>query len=329
MAIEFDCPYCTAAIRVDDAAAGKQGACPKCGTTLVVPRPTEVVQSPPATAATAATAATESDVIPDIVPEMVPEFQSRPQASVSSRVRRRRHRRGGLLFPLACGGTLLLAITVAWFLNDPSRFRRSLVGELTASYAGAEVLMPRSIDPGLVEGHAELFSAMVESLKERTGRVRSNVMVVVFVESEGTLEVQIEPSQEYRLVRVALGQSEALRTFVESQANRLDGLRREDLTAELGKLVSAWHAARTADEVFDGWTGYRETVGLSALVGGVGHHAMAQTGRQNLPCLYESGGALFFLVPASLGEFRLIGRRRADGSMPFPADFRVRIGPGN
>ena len=70
-------------------------------------------------------------------------------------------------------------------------------------------------------------------------------------------------------------------------------------------------------------------VGLSALVGGVGHHAMAQTGRQNLPCLYESGGALFFLVPASLGEFRLIGRRRADGSMPFPADFRVRIGPGN
>ena len=43
MAIEFDCPYCTAAIRVNDTAAGKRGACPKCGTSLIVPRPAEIV----------------------------------------------------------------------------------------------------------------------------------------------------------------------------------------------------------------------------------------------------------------------------------------------
>ena len=156
MAIEFDCPYCTAAIRVNDTAAGKRGACPKCGTSLIVPRPaevvTEVVESP------AASAHPEPDVIPDVVPDMVPEFQSRPQASVSSRVRRRRHRRGGLMFPLACGGLLLLAITVAWFLNDPTRFQGSLVGELTASDAGTEVLVPRSIDPDLAERHAELYA---------------------------------------------------------------------------------------------------------------------------------------------------------------------------
>ena len=232
------------------------------------------------------------------------------------------------MFPLACGGLLLLAITVAWFLNDPSRFQGSLVGELTASDAGTEVLVPRSIDPGLAEEHAKLYAELVESLRERTGRVRSNVMVVVFDESEGKLVVRIEPSQEYRLVRVALGQSEPLGRFVESQSSRLDGLRRDDLSEELGKLILAWHAARTADEPFDEWMSFRETVGLAALVGGVGHHAIAQTGRQNLPCLYEAGGALFFLVPALLDEFLLIGRRRADGSMPFPADFRVRIGRG-
>ncbi|MCH2591051.1 MAG: hypothetical protein MK004_21460 [Planctomycetales bacterium] len=326
MAIEFDCPYCTAAIRVNDTAAGKRGACPKCGTSLIVPRPAEIV--PEVVESPAGSAHPEPDVIPDVVPDMVPEFQSRPQASVSSRVRRRRHRRGGLVFPLACGGLLLLAITVAWFLNDPTRFQGSLVGELTASDAGTEVLVPRSIDPDLAERHAELYAELIESLKEGTGRVRSNVMVVVFDESEGKLAVGIEPSQEYRLVRVALGQSEALGRFVESQSSRLDGLRRDDLAEELGKLVFAWHAARTADEPFDGWTSFRESVGLAALVGGVGHHATAQTGRQNLPCLYEAGGALFFLVPATLDEFRLIGRRRADGSMPFPADFRVRIGRG-
>ncbi|MEZ6058360.1 MAG: hypothetical protein R3C01_16795 [Planctomycetaceae bacterium] len=39
MAILFDCPYCTAPIKVADAAAGKVGRCPKCETKLTVPIP--------------------------------------------------------------------------------------------------------------------------------------------------------------------------------------------------------------------------------------------------------------------------------------------------
>ena len=38
MAIQFYCPYCTAAIRVPDTAAGKKGRCPKCETEVLVPR---------------------------------------------------------------------------------------------------------------------------------------------------------------------------------------------------------------------------------------------------------------------------------------------------
>lgn len=37
MAIEFQCPYCTATIRVPDAFAGKRGSCPKCATKVLVP----------------------------------------------------------------------------------------------------------------------------------------------------------------------------------------------------------------------------------------------------------------------------------------------------
>ena len=37
MAIEFNCPYCTATIRVPDAYSGKKGSCPKCATKLLVP----------------------------------------------------------------------------------------------------------------------------------------------------------------------------------------------------------------------------------------------------------------------------------------------------
>lgn len=37
MAILFSCPYCTASVKVPDQAAGKVGACPKCGTKIRVP----------------------------------------------------------------------------------------------------------------------------------------------------------------------------------------------------------------------------------------------------------------------------------------------------
>ena len=47
MAIEFSCPYCTAVIRVEDTAAGKQGLCPKCQTRLIVPNAPRPPESPP------------------------------------------------------------------------------------------------------------------------------------------------------------------------------------------------------------------------------------------------------------------------------------------
>ena len=48
MAIQFNCPYCTATIKVPDNAAGKKGTCPQCGTKLVVPAPKNAPAQPAA-----------------------------------------------------------------------------------------------------------------------------------------------------------------------------------------------------------------------------------------------------------------------------------------
>ena len=53
MAIQFNCPYCTAAIQVPDASAGKLGRCPKCETRLRIPSiapPEPAAPAPPAAA---------------------------------------------------------------------------------------------------------------------------------------------------------------------------------------------------------------------------------------------------------------------------------------
>lgn len=53
MAIEFNCPYCTASVRVPDTAGGKRGTCPKCQSKIIVPKieppkPAEPESPPPA-----------------------------------------------------------------------------------------------------------------------------------------------------------------------------------------------------------------------------------------------------------------------------------------
>ncbi len=51
MAIEFNCPYCSAVIRVPDNAAGGKGRCPKCSTRLSVPKVSAPKASAPNVAA--------------------------------------------------------------------------------------------------------------------------------------------------------------------------------------------------------------------------------------------------------------------------------------
>src|SRR5262245_30094432 len=46
MPIEFPCPTCHQQVRTPDAAAGKKGKCPNCGTIVIIPAP--VVALPPA-----------------------------------------------------------------------------------------------------------------------------------------------------------------------------------------------------------------------------------------------------------------------------------------
>ena len=47
MAIQFQCPYCSATIRVPDTASGKSGQCPKCQARLKIPEVTPPLAAPP------------------------------------------------------------------------------------------------------------------------------------------------------------------------------------------------------------------------------------------------------------------------------------------
>ncbi len=71
MAIQFNCPYCTATIQVPDYAAGKKGTCPQCQIKLIVPKPREMPSPAAAAPPMPAPFVTASQSPPGFVP---PQF---------------------------------------------------------------------------------------------------------------------------------------------------------------------------------------------------------------------------------------------------------------
>ena len=137
MAIEFDCPYCTATIRVPDAFGGKQGRCPKCDTHLLVPL---VVR--PGSPTVADTAAASGDVVPDIVSDtnsQTEELFFNPISPGNPGVRRRRMRRRP-------SRALVIGMPVICFLVLLAIIAYSLTGTLplTGEFA-AKPLVERSL----------------------------------------------------------------------------------------------------------------------------------------------------------------------------------------
>lgn len=314
MAIEFHCPYCTALIRVGDAAAGRQGVCPKCETRLVVPSPRRE------TVSETGSVADDPSEISGFDPEQL------PSPVIQSRLRQRRTSRSPLL-PLACGGILLLVTLGAWIFYDPTLLQEELTGEINASVVDSQRLSSRAIGGELVPESEEAYRDLAGSLTEVTGRVRSQWMVVEFSEAAGQVIVQLEVRRGQRLIRVSLSSTPGLQAFADAQSGRLDQLRREALAGEFSRLLDRWESKRQRDEPFEAWPEFRDSVGLTALSGGLGYHVVAVVGRQEHRCVFEADGALFFILPTTVGEFELIGRKMADGSIPFPANFTVSLPP--
>lgn len=73
MAIEFQCPSCTATVRVPDSAAGKKGSCPACKAKLIVPNLEDDAPAPPKSKPT-----TKSKPAPD---KIAPIEEPRPAKS--------------------------------------------------------------------------------------------------------------------------------------------------------------------------------------------------------------------------------------------------------
>lgn len=361
MAIQFQCPYCAATMRVPDAAAGKQTTCPSCQSDLLVPevRPPAGLAAPRASpplpepgefvpplglagpALSGPAAACGESPVPPLVPDpgrsILPHVHrtaDSPPArsdSLARRLRRRRRlRSASLLVPAVCVG-LFLAVAVGVLLGTGPK----LEGELTAVVVsaaepasggtGGSGAASQMIDRGqFVEQSPDDVNAVLDGLARMPLTFKSELMIVELVGRPEGMLISLSPTSRTRLFRVDPGDSAPLRAYAREHHARLNAPRRRELAAALNDFVPAYLQAEQSSAMIRDAVGFRNRLALCALVDGLGYHLEAVVGRNVYRCVYEDAHGLYFLLPRETKLFQIRGRTVA-GGRHVPADYTVRL----
>lgn len=359
MAIRFQCPKCDSPIQVPDDAAGKVGSCPACAVKIRVPE----VEIPPRESVPG-----RDPAVPERVPvdeNPIPDFSSQetPAAvaapgepstvdegglpviqetvldgeSMTRRLQRRQESSSRALFiPLICCGIFLAVLAAVGFRSGLLSTKGSLHGKLRATTGKEIYLGPGFLPKASIGVDDETAAAVFEGLGGDPEILLSELMRVEFHGEPGTLKIELLAQRDTDFFVVPIEQSPPLVEFERDQQVALDGLRMAELKPAAKKFCRQYAAAQIDGRAVEGIGDFRDSVGLNTMVGGLGFVVEARIEKQvsgrraviGRRCVAEQNGNLYFLLPRGTKKFQLTGRTLADGSVPFPGEFTVAVGPG-
>lgn len=354
MAIEFDCPRCSATIRVPDAYSGRQGRCPQCNERLLVPLVAVpdtsaqvamqqsaglTVQAPPVVSPLtsemprAEASAGPAMVVPEtavsgppagpVVPAAASVTSPRRGRTKSSRFNRRRPSRALVIGIPAIGFLLLLAILALSIPGGPE-LQGTLKGRLLA-----EKSLPRTIvswsDTGV---SGEQQQALQAALTENPETFSSELLVCRVLGTSAGLEIQLTAATGARWCAVNphdAGQK-ALALWLKQQRVRLGEQRR----SEMLQTLSAWCQDKlrqiNGEQIAIDAAGARDNGVLNATVDSLGYAVQARVGKRLLRAAAEDDmGWLYFCIPAETESLVVEGRSHATAGLLFPGRYEVTV----
>jgi hypothetical protein len=331
MTIEFRCPYCTAPIHVADQAAGTSGRCPRCAAKVAIPRPAglppaAVEPAPPAPVPSAPQPAPVADE-----PDAPFEFASPPVAAQAGfatpgapvQPRGRRPQGVPLLLPIL--GVMILGGLIGWFAwRDWDR--RQLKGELTGVELSDVELEPVIISRADIGVDSKDREEALKRLAANPVPMISELMQVQFRGDDKGLVISVARGNRSVWYRVDGNSNALLANYLQHELKPLEAARESDLAQAAAGFVDQYLKVSRQEAPESTIRGFRDRLGLTALVRGLGHHVTAVVGSNMYPCVYEqSNGSLYFLLPANLKQFELTGRRMPGGQTTFPGRFTVKV----
>ena len=358
MAIQFQCPGCQAVIRVPDAAAGKQGSCPRCNEKLLVPNVAGAAPAAQATAKVAPPASSrpaqlelprldpgptaglpkleplDNGRLPDVTAP-APVSTSTPSlglpkldagSSIAADLQKksqakRKQGRGAWIVPLLC--VVGVVGFLGWYLwtSQPK-----LEGALVAHTVHDLEVKPALI-PGALSGLKDAdLSEVLRHLKAEPAHWASTTSKITLTGTDDGVEASIRNGSASHFVSVAPGQSPALVDYLKQHFDELEKARLASIQKHAPSLFTAWKRHFTKNEPITNQKTLRDLVVLPTLVSGLGYHVEAIINGNVYPCVYEDSdaGELYFLLPNAAKSFVVQGRKVA-GGVSVPAKFTVKL----
>ena len=353
MAIEFNCQFCHAIIRVPDNAGGGKGRCPKCAMRITVPRKSTVkpaaktnVDEEPFVLPladqetietssplnfnnpTSASVPSESIVFdPTQVtkPRLgeLPVDRSLPVGSIARRSKKRK-RGNNTLFVI--GAILLTALGAACYFASPALLTEKLSGEFIAGTSSTLDLPPVLIEKSRFQLSSDDVARLLEKLEVNPVPLISNSMQIHLSGTPQGLRVSIAAGPQAHFYRVQLNRGDAVQKFMSRHEGELEQERSKRLGQAATGFLEEYEKVLTKKSTSDSVTPFRDSLALTALVGGFGNELVAIHGRGLYRCAFEDReGGLYFLLPPGVKEFEIIGRKHTDGRVVVPADFKVKV----
>jgi len=325
MAIEFDCPSCTATIRVPDAYGGKQGRCPKCNTHLLVP----MVVRPGSTTvpeSSAAPVTSSTPLVPD--PSFPPPdvFSVKPVKSPSISRRRPGRRRPSralvIGMPVLCFLVLLAAIFFSVTGSLPE-----LNGEFATKRLETNTLPGVTIpwsDSGLAPEDQKMLQAFLETTPET---LASDVMTCRLIGTPEGIEVRMTAGPTSDWFAVNTTSSKPLALWLKRERQSLNSKRMSILHSSVQAYCKDKLAQINGDVIGIDPVTIRDNVGINASGDALSFAVVAVTGSRQIRCAYEdNAGTLYFCLPKATQSFQIVGRTLADNTKPFAGEFTAVVG---
>ncbi len=338
MAIEFNCPYCTAAIRVPDAYAGKQGRCPKCDTKLLIPHvplpnPTVAPQQPgvqtaPVASNDGSSVAVEGHYGVTNGNGAVPDdpFAVRPVTTpvVKSRRRNARRRPSRALVigvPVICFLVLFGIIAYRLTASLPQ-----LDGELTGRRLDGLSLPKTVIAWKDISLYGDERKILQEALTAQPESLASQVMTCRLSASEDGILVTLAAQPESQWIVVNVAADKPLAIWQRKEGPNLNRRRLDELQSAVTQYAKDKLLKIDGEQIAIDAVAVRDNVALNASGRSLSYaiHAVADT--TIFPCAAEDErGQLYFCLPKTVQSFKIQGRTLADGTIGFAGDYNVTV----
>lgn len=335
MAIEFNCPECSAAIRVPDMYSGKRGSCPKCSTKLIVPNVVPPQQAPESMAAEAP--APQQPAAPAVAPEIslptptletdIPAFVATDSGppSISRKLKRKtKRRKSQTLFtwgiPVVCLVLFFSVVAILMRLQTPE-----LKGVLKGSVMQTGDIPTATVSWATFSLNDSEREAAKAAFDGNAEKLVSSQMSCRIYGTDSQLNVDFEIGEGYEWYVLNPATDVVLSDWIRENSDWLNARRVKQMKASGTKLCKEKIRKSAGEPVVFSADEFRDDFAINSHVKAFGSAVEAIGGDKRSFCFHEdSNGSLYFGLPQSITEFTLRGRTE-NGEPLFPGEYTVKL----